>query len=738
MNRRQRLKAATAALFTALIGCAWAVSSPGLSIERSIGLDWLFKMRGTMEPPHGIIIVGINGRTGSALNLPRAPHHWPRTVHAELVDRLVAANAATVVFDVDFSRTKPGDEDAVLARSIANADRVVLFERLAARTQHLSGGDHDHLQTVWIEHSEPPVEVLAEAASAIAPFALPKVGQSAIDFFAFKPSLGDAPTIPAVALQMKALPHYPQWLATLRKADARGVEDLPSSARELKGAQQLGRMMRTVRQMFARDTSLAQRVRSLIAKDYKGNTHQILDALAALYGGPDCYSINFYGPAGTIKTVPFERLLSEPSPHGLDLRDAVVFVGYSDLSDADQPDRHYSSFTGQDGVDLSGVEILATAFANLLTQRALAASNDALSAAAIIVFGALVGALAWLLPATLAVPAILLLAGVYTAAAELVFERMDLWLPLATPLLAQLPVALVVGQFGQYVAQRRSQKHFAQTIRHYVPDFLVRDIVEKQLPPLALHREVLGTCLATDMSGFAKLAESKSPKELARFMNDYFEALASTFRQSGVDVMEFRADMVMCSWLSSGSTEDGQRAIDAAIRTTDVINRFATERELASLTPRVGLDRGSLYIGHSGGGGRYAYSIVGNTANTAARLESLNKVLGTQILISSCLEQSAGSTLLRPLGRFLLVGKSEPIAVSEILRPEHNDLCMAFSQALVVFQNEDWPRAAALFEALSKSFPSDGPSRFYAMQSRIFAARPTTAVGGAIIRMQEK
>lgn len=738
MNRTQRLKAATAALFTALIGCTWAASPPGLSIERSIGLDWLFKMRGAIKPPQGITIVGINGRTGPALNLPRAPHHWPRTVHAQLVDRLVATSAATIVFDVDFSRPKPGDEDAVLARSIANADRVVLFERLAARTQILSGGDRDHLQTVWIEHSEPPVEALAEAASAIAPFALPKVGHAAIEFFAFKPSLGDAPTIPAVALQLKALPHYPQWLATLRNAHARGVEDLPHSARDFKGAQQLTGMMRTVRQMFARDTTLAQRVRSLIAQNYRGNTLQILDALAALYAGPDCYSINFYGPAGTIKTVPFERLLSEPSPHGFDVKDAVVFVGYSDLSDADQPDRYFSSFTGQDGVDLSGVEIMATAFANLLTQRALTASNETLSVAAIIAFGALVGALAWLLPATLAVPAVLLLAGAYTAAAELMFERMDLWLPLATPLLAQLPVALVVGQFGQYVAQRRSQQHFAQTIRHYVPDFLVRDIVEKQLPPLALHREVQGTCLATDMSGFAKLAEARSPKELASFMNDYFEALASTFRQNGVDVMEFRADMVMCSWLSSGSIEDGQRAIEAAIRTTDVINRFATERKLASLTPRIGLDRGSLYIGHSGGGGRYAYSIVGNTANIAARLESLNKTLGTQILISGSLEPGAGGALLRPLGRFLLAGMSQPITVSEILRPEHNDLCMAFSQALVTFQNEDWPRAAVLFEALTKSFPGDGPSRFYAAQSRIFAARPASAANAAIIRMQEK
>lgn len=738
MNRSQSLKAAAAALFTAFIGCAWAVSPPGLSIERSIGLDWLFKMRGPIDAPHGITIVGISGRTGSALNLPRAPHHWPRTVHAELVDRLVAANAATIIFDVDFSRPKPGDEDAVLARSIANANRVVLFERLAARTQHLSGSDRDGPQTVWLEQSEPPVQALAGAARAIGPFALPKVGQAAGEFWAFKPSMVNVPTTPALALQMMALPNYGQWLTTLKKAGARSVEHLPTCAEDLKGPEDLSALMRTLRQMFQTDTSLVRRMGRLIDRDFAGETRQLFHALAGLYAGPDYYNINFYGPPGSIKTVPFERFLSEPATGGIDVKNDIVFIGYSDLSDADQPDGHYSSFTGHDGVDLSGVEIMATAFANLLTRKTLADNDDTLSAAALILFGVLAGALAWLLPATLAVPAVLLLAGAYTGAAELVFARINVWLPLATPVLVQVPVALVVGQFGQYVAQRRSQKHFAQTIRHYVPDFIVRDIVEKHLPALALHREVHGTCLATDMSGFAKLAESRSPKELARFMNDYFEALAPAFKNSGVDVMEFRADMVMCAWLSSGSIKDGERAIDAAIKTIDVINRFATERNLKSLTPRVGLHRGSLYFGHSGGGGRYAYSIVGDTANVAARLESLNKTLGTQILISGFLGQGAAGTLLRPLGRFLLVGRSEPVAVSEIMRAEQRDLSIPFSVALAAFQNEDWPRAASLFGALAKRFPEDGPSKFYTTQSCIFAERPATAVSGPIIHMQEK
>ena len=58
-----------------------------------------------------------------------------------------------------------------------------------------------------------------------------------------------------------------------------------------------------------------------------------------------------------------------------DLSGKVVFVGYSDLYEPDQPDRFYTVFTGKDGVDLSGVEIMATAFANLLRDQALRQSQ---------------------------------------------------------------------------------------------------------------------------------------------------------------------------------------------------------------------------------------------------------------------------------------------------------------------------------------------------------------------------
>jgi adenylate cyclase len=736
-------------LVTAACGLTLVLTPFGTTFERTFGLDWLFKMRGARTPPPDVAVVGINSGTGRALNLSRLPHDWPRTVHARLIDRLVVQDTRGIVFDIDFSRAKPGDEDAVLAQAIAGADRVVLFEWLSGRRERVvtsSGGDAGW---TWVEQMQPPTAVLADAAKALGPFPLPKLDQAAFEFWAFKSSAGDAPTTAAVALQLKALTAYDTWLAALKAAKAPGVEQLAANAEEIKGPAEMRQLMQMQRRMFQQDASLTQRVVKAIDRLDGGTsndaTYQLLGALAALYAGPDHYYINFYGPPGTIPTIPYDSLLKEKAGKDAGLTNAMAFVGYSDLYDPDQPDRFYTSFTGKDGVDLSGVEIMATAYANLLSQRTLVLSPVTHSALAVVAFGLLAGILAYLLPATLAVPAVLAFAALYAGLLQWRFNEADLWLPLATPALVQLPLALLIGLLGQYLLKRRKEEQMTKAIRYYLPESLVRDLAQRQVDPTTLNRVVFGACLATDMSDFIALAESKSPHELAVFMNQYFDALAQSLKRHGVDVMEFRADMIMCAWIApTRSPAVCRKGMEAAIEVSEIITRFAQQHGSRHFTPRVGLQDGDVYVGHTGGGGHFLYSIVGDTANTAARLESLNKHLGTHVLAAESVVQDANGLLLRPLGLFRLRGKADPTSIFEILgrhnwaRAEHIDLCSRFAEALAAFQRKEWQRAASLFEAISKSYVDDGPSRFYWAHSQKYAAEAPTFEGAAVIHMFEK
>lgn len=743
----------TIGLATAASGLALAVTPLGTTFERTFGLDWLFKTRGVRSPPPEVAIVAINSRTGQALGLPRAPHHWPRTIHARLIEGLTEQNADFIVFDIDFRRPKPGDEDAILARAIAEADRVALFETLAARRERVltaAGGDGGW---TWIEERQPPAGTLAAAAKALGPFPLPKLGQAAFEFWAFKSSAGGAPTTAALALQLKALSVYDEWLSVLTEARAPGVEDLPTHSEELTKPADLEQLMKKLRGIFQQDPFLQQRVGQALdrhhgeSRDFR--TYQLLTALAALYAGPDYYYLNFYGPPGTIRTISYESLLTEDRGEAAarsgDLTNQMVFVGYSDLYDPEQPDRYYTSFTGKDGVDLSGVEIMATAYANLLSQRTLRPGDTMITAFFVLSFGLLVGILAYLLPATAAVPSAFALTGLYAGFVQWRFNETDLWLPLATPALVQLPLALLIGLMGQYLLERRREKQVTRALCRYLPENLVRDLTERQVDPTTVNRVVFGTCLATDMAGFTALAESKSPQQLALFMNEYFDALAQALKHHGVDVMEFRADMIMCAWIAPvRSPVVCRRGVDAAIEVSEKISRFAEEHGSLCFEPRVGLQDGSVYVGHTGGGGHFVYSIQGDAANTAARLESLNKHLGTHVLAAESVVQDSDGLLLRPLGLFRLSGKTDPTSVVEILgrknsaRPEQLDLCSQFAEGLAVFQRREWLLAGGLFEAITNRFVDDGPSRFYLACSQRYAAETPNDAGPPVIQMYEK
>ena len=107
--------------------------------------------------------------------------------------------------------------------------------------------------------------------------------------------------------------------------------------------------------------------------------------------------------------------------------------------------------------------------------------------------------------------------------------------------------------------------------------------------------------------------------------------------------------------------------MEAAIEVSEIITRFAQQHGSRHFKPRVGLHDGDVYVGHTGGGGRFLYSIVGDAANTAARLESLNKHLGTHVLAAESVARDANETVARPLGAFRLRGKAEPTSIFEIL-----------------------------------------------------------------------
>src|SRR5262245_19256648 len=91
-------------IVVAMLGIA-AAAVPSISaLEDSLALRWLFRIRGPVAPPANVAIVSIDEGTSARLGLPSPVRDWPRSVHGELVDRLVERGASAIAFDIEFFR----------------------------------------------------------------------------------------------------------------------------------------------------------------------------------------------------------------------------------------------------------------------------------------------------------------------------------------------------------------------------------------------------------------------------------------------------------------------------------------------------------------------------------------------------------------------------------------------------------------------------------------------------------
>jgi len=707
----------------AVCGVGLALTPAQLPLETRVGLYSLFHLRGERTPPPEVAIAAIDGRTGEKLGLSALPREWPRSIHGKLIDELTRRGAAAIVFDLDLRRSRGAQEDEAFARSMAASKRVVLFEHLNGRRQPIEDQDGRTHGTIWVEELEQPLPVLAGAARALGPFPLPKMGAAVHQFWTFKTSAQEAPTMPAAALQVFALPQYAQWRSAVAMSSRLPLDGLPTQSSEVRDVKQMKTLMHSMRRLFDRDPELAARMAT--QPDTSPANHlsnRIKTALLGLYSGNKERYLNYYGPPGTIPTLPYHAIIKGADPNlsstALDVAGKVVFVGYSDLFDPGQPDRFFTVFTRDDGVDLSGVEIAATAFANLLNDESIQPLGAGSTLLVLLAFGLIVGAVVYLTPAVIGVALAIGLAIGYAVMAQLSFNHSATWWPLATPMLVQLPLALFLGLFAQYRLQHRRVQHISEAIRQYVPEDVSHSLISSELSASDINKVTYGTCLSTDMAGFSTIAEKMAPGDLARFLNDYFEVLAQALKRHNVAVTEFRADAIMCAW--TGNADDINvrlRPVHAALDAAQEIGLFNTQRNLAG-SLRVGLADGTFYVGHAGGGGHYVYSIVGDCANTASRIESLNKHLGTRILATQTVIQDQDDLLVRFLGNYRFVGKSEALPIVEILAskagaaPSQLDLCERFAPAMEAFSQGDWALAAERFEAVLNNFAQDGPSRF--------------------------
>ncbi|MEK6636598.1 MAG: adenylate/guanylate cyclase domain-containing protein, partial [Pseudomonadota bacterium] len=241
-------------------------------------------------------------------------------------------------------------------------------------------------------------------------------------------------------------------------------------------------------------------------------------------------------------------------------------------------------------------------------------------------------------------------------------------LPSVGWMLAWLLAFTVVGAAARAVGAE--QRKFAQgALGKFLPPAIAAEILRNP-DSLSLNgekREIF--VVFTDLEGFTKLSHAIEPEMVATLLNRYLDMLSNVVLEYGGTIDKFIGDAIVAFWGAPISRpDDGERAAKCAWALYEVGEEF--RKTVPAGVPKIGVTRvgfhfGEAIVGNFGGEGRFQYTALGDSMNTAARLEAANKQTKSKVLASQEAVELSGVDWFRPLGRIVLRGRSTPLEVFE-------------------------------------------------------------------------
>ncbi len=440
--------------------------------------------------------------------------------------------------------------------------------------------------------------------------------------------------------------------------------------------------------------------------------------------------LNYYGRADLLPSIGFDRALAADGPREV-FRDQIVIIGGRSTLGALRlgKDEFRSPYGWLGGRFLKGPEIHATAAMNLLRGEWLTRMPPMVEFCLVLGFGLLLGAgLPGLRPHAAAGVALLAAAAV-AVAAFWIFSQQRIWGAWAIPVVVQAPLALLWAVGTRYFIEERRRRALREAFAHYLSPQMADRIADADFD-LALGGTVVeATIMFTDLENFMGLAEElDEPDRVAKVLTTYFTQTTGHILESDGTILKYLGDSVQAVW---GAPLPDSRQAFKAVRAALRLHEAGRMEVLGHpLRTRIGLNTGRVLAGNLGSAQRFDYATTGDAVNFASRLESLNKYLGTSILISdSVVAQLDDSFLLRCVGAFRVVGKKTARVIYEVLGeglPEPTWLPL-FRNALDAFQNGDLDAAETGFGAAAASREGgDRASQFYL--ERIAMARTAPSV----------
>ena len=354
---------------------------------------------------------------------------------------------------------------------------------------------------------------------------------------------------------------------------------------------------------------------------------------------------------------------------------------------------------------------------------------------------------------------------VLAAGSTLLLIGWSVMTPLAVPLGALL---LQQGAFATLKVREEQAKRdrIRGMFATYVAPALVDRMVQSGEEPRLGGVEAEITAYFSDIESFSSFSEKLSPTQLVELMNEYLSACTDIVQAEGGTLDKYIGDAVVAMYGAPLVLPNhGHRAVVAALRVhrrcAELRAKWKAEQAekgwpdiVTNLQTRIGLNLGRAVVGNMGSHTRFNYTMMGDTVNLAARMESGAKAYGVYTLVTESVVEASrraepDAVLFRPLDRIVVKGRSQPVAVFEAmaLRADAEadggrmaECARVFAEGLERYYAQDWNEAAERFRRSLdlERLTANNPSRVMLARIELMQAKPPGREWDGVWRMTTK
>lgn len=292
-----------------------------------------------------------------------------------------------------------------------------------------------------------------------------------------------------------------------------------------------------------------------------------------------------------------------------------------------------------------------------------------------------------------------------------------------------------------------SMRNGLKAFRRFVPADLVRQLIAsgEEVVPGGKEQEL--TMFFSDIAGFTSISESIPARELMVDLSGYFQVMTEAISAEKGTIDKYIGDAVMAFWGAPLADEaHAIKACRAALEGQRLVRMFNQRLLAANKAPfltRIGLHTGFTIVGNMGSSERLNYTAIGDTVNLASRLEKVNKLYGTEIIISQATYRYVRNDfILRPIDNIAVKGKQTNVLIYELMgdgqsenREELLGLAAGFSAVYGLYMERSWQAALDRLLPLAEQFPDDGVVPIYIDRCRNFLANAPGPDWNGIVRI---